>query len=185
VGDDDNHLIIPLVVDFAYRVAKKGNSWWRWMNPDDYCAACRAKGYEAEMDIWRWGGVLWCLSDDNGRRPMRCCAPLQPSQVCPLTPLQLCAAKYSNPSSVSFTKVPLQKNIHRRLLLPLSDAKCDAVCWTHPALIQRHHVSTADVVSLKGHLVQLPIAASNQMYPSLCLHLQERTLSNDVVILSW
>jgi hypothetical protein len=25
----------------------------RWMNPDDYCAACRAKGYEAEMDIWR------------------------------------------------------------------------------------------------------------------------------------
>lgn len=25
----------------------------RWMNPNDYCAACRAKGYEAEMDIWR------------------------------------------------------------------------------------------------------------------------------------
>jgi hypothetical protein len=25
----------------------------RWMDPDDYCAACRAKGYEAEMDIWR------------------------------------------------------------------------------------------------------------------------------------
>ena len=25
----------------------------RWMNPDDYCTACRAKGYEAEMDIWR------------------------------------------------------------------------------------------------------------------------------------
>jgi len=25
----------------------------RWMNPDDYCAACRAKGYEVEMDIWR------------------------------------------------------------------------------------------------------------------------------------
>jgi hypothetical protein len=25
----------------------------RWMNPDDYCAACRAKGYEVEMDVWR------------------------------------------------------------------------------------------------------------------------------------
>ncbi|KUJ07290.1 uncharacterized protein LY89DRAFT_691758 [Mollisia scopiformis] len=25
----------------------------RWMDPDDYCAACRAKGYETEMDIWR------------------------------------------------------------------------------------------------------------------------------------
>lgn len=25
----------------------------RWMDPQDYCAACRAKGYEVEMDIWR------------------------------------------------------------------------------------------------------------------------------------
>jgi len=25
----------------------------RWMNPDDYCAVCRTKGYEVEMDIWR------------------------------------------------------------------------------------------------------------------------------------
>jgi len=25
----------------------------RWMNLDDYCAACMAKGYEAEMDDWR------------------------------------------------------------------------------------------------------------------------------------
>ncbi|KAH8600149.1 hypothetical protein B0O99DRAFT_503580 [Bisporella sp. PMI_857] len=25
----------------------------RWMNPDDYCAACRAKGYEVELDVWR------------------------------------------------------------------------------------------------------------------------------------
>jgi hypothetical protein len=25
----------------------------RWMDPGDYCAAWRAKGYEAEMDVWR------------------------------------------------------------------------------------------------------------------------------------
>ncbi|TAQ85059.1 hypothetical protein B7494_g6614 [Chlorociboria aeruginascens] len=25
----------------------------RLMNPNDYCAACKAKGYEVEMDIWR------------------------------------------------------------------------------------------------------------------------------------
>lgn len=25
----------------------------RWMDPEDYCAACRAKGYKVEMDIWR------------------------------------------------------------------------------------------------------------------------------------
>jgi hypothetical protein len=25
----------------------------RWMNPEDYCAACMAKGYEVDMDIWR------------------------------------------------------------------------------------------------------------------------------------
>ncbi|KAL5315712.1 hypothetical protein ACEPPN_016582 [Leptodophora sp. 'Broadleaf-Isolate-01'] len=25
----------------------------RWMNPDDYCATSRAKGYEVEMEIWR------------------------------------------------------------------------------------------------------------------------------------
>jgi hypothetical protein len=25
----------------------------RWMNPEDYCAACMAKGYNVEMDMWR------------------------------------------------------------------------------------------------------------------------------------
>jgi len=25
----------------------------RWMDPHDYCAACRAKGHEVEMDIWQ------------------------------------------------------------------------------------------------------------------------------------
>jgi hypothetical protein len=53
-------------------------------------------------------------------------------------------------------------------------------------------------LSLEGHLSQLAVATSNQRYiaenagylvltnawPSLCLHLQQRTLSNDVVILS-
>lgn len=31
------------------------------MNPDDYCAAYKTKGYEVGMDIWRWSRVLWCL----------------------------------------------------------------------------------------------------------------------------
>jgi hypothetical protein len=44
----------------------------------------------------------------------------------------------------------------------------------------RHHVSTADVLSLEGHLSRLVIAASNQRYRECW----EQTLSNDVVILS-
>ena len=32
---------------------KRATADRRWMNPEDYCAACRVKGYEAEMDIWR------------------------------------------------------------------------------------------------------------------------------------
>jgi len=32
---------------------KKATLDQRWMNPEDYCAACRAKGYEVEMDVWR------------------------------------------------------------------------------------------------------------------------------------
>jgi hypothetical protein len=32
---------------------KKATPDQRWMDLDEYCAACMAKGYEVEMDIWR------------------------------------------------------------------------------------------------------------------------------------
>jgi hypothetical protein len=25
----------------------------RWMNPDDYCVACKTKGYKVEINVWR------------------------------------------------------------------------------------------------------------------------------------
>lgn len=67
----------------------------------------------------------------------------------------------------------------------LVDALYDDVCGAHPSYsIQRSHVSTADVLSLEGHLSQLAIAASNQRYIVENAGSSGETLSNDVVMLS-
>lgn len=70
-------------------------------------------------------------------------------------------------------------------LRPLVEALYDDVCGAYPSYsIQRYHVSTADILSLEGHLSQLAIAASNQRYIVENAGSSGETLPNDVVMLS-
>jgi hypothetical protein len=58
LGDLGNPTDVP--EEHYQRLASRCTEWLeratpdeRWMNADDYCAACTAKGYKVKLDIWR------------------------------------------------------------------------------------------------------------------------------------
>ena len=83
-----------------------------------------------------------------------------PSYIFSIIPRPLAHIPVAQCYITAYVRLDLSKESSPLPAIALSDVQCNG----HPAFIQRHHVSTADVVSLEGRLAQLAIAALNQRY---------------------